>query len=45
LLLYDDGNVESGRVEELFQQDRLELLFGCQLRVTELDGERIFMSA
>jgi iron complex transport system ATP-binding protein len=45
LLLYDDGTVESGRVEELLHADRLASLYGCEIRCSGAADDRFYLSA
>lgn len=45
LLLYPDGSTESGSVTEMLTLDRLQALYGCNLKIIEHQDERIFMHA
>lgn len=43
LLLYPDGSTEHGKVEEMLTTDRLEVLYGCSLKMIQQDQDKVFL--
>lgn len=43
LLLFPDGSTEFGTVDEMLTTDRLELLYGCRLKIIQNNDDRVFI--